>query len=86
MRPTMHGTGSHGKKRRDGGANLGSYTEGGWHVAEDLVTSTHHEIVAAEEQVWPRSLAGPVAIARDSNTGALSGGADPFHPAIAAGS
>jgi gamma-glutamyltranspeptidase/glutathione hydrolase len=44
-----------------------------------------HEIVAAEEQVWPRSFASPVAIARDSNTGALSGGVDPFHPAIAAG-
>jgi gamma-glutamyltranspeptidase/glutathione hydrolase len=44
-----------------------------------------HEIVAAEEQVWPRPFASPVAIARDLNTGALTGGADPFHPAIAAG-
>ena len=44
-----------------------------------------HEIVAGEEQVWPRPFASPVAIARDLNTGALTGGADPFHPAIAAG-
>jgi gamma-glutamyltranspeptidase/glutathione hydrolase len=44
-----------------------------------------HDVVAGEEQVWPRSFASPVAIARDSNTGVLSGGADPYHPAIAAG-
>jgi gamma-glutamyltranspeptidase / glutathione hydrolase len=57
-------------------------------IPEEIHTALRrrgHEIVAGEEQVWPRSFASPVAIARDSNTGVLCGGADPFHPAIAAG-
>jgi gamma-glutamyltranspeptidase/glutathione hydrolase len=44
-----------------------------------------HLIAAVEETMAPRFFASPVAVARDPSTGALSGGADPYHPAAAVG-
>jgi gamma-glutamyltranspeptidase/glutathione hydrolase len=53
-------------------------------VRDDLARRGHR-IVAAEETMAPRFFASPVAVARDPSTGALSGGADPYHPAAAVG-
>ncbi len=44
-----------------------------------------HRIAVVEEAVAPRFFASPVAVARDPRTGLLTGGADPYHPAVAAG-
>ena len=53
-------------------------------VRDDLARRGHR-IVAAEETMSPRFFASPVAVARDPSTGALTGGADPYHPAAAIG-
>ncbi|MHB8730453.1 MAG: gamma-glutamyltransferase family protein [bacterium] len=53
-------------------------------VRDDLARRGHR-IVAAEEAMAPRFFASPVAVARDPSTGALAGGADPYHPAAAVG-
>src|SRR5579864_7565871 len=53
-------------------------------VRDDLARRGHR-IVAAEEAMAPRFFASPVAVARDPSTGALTGGADPYHPAAAVG-
>jgi gamma-glutamyltranspeptidase/glutathione hydrolase len=53
-------------------------------VRDDLARRGHR-IVAAEETMAPRFFASPVAVARDPSTGALTGGADPYHPAAAVG-
>jgi gamma-glutamyltranspeptidase / glutathione hydrolase len=44
-----------------------------------------HRIAVAEETMAPRFFASPVAVARDPSTGTMTGGADPYHPAAAAG-
>lgn len=44
-----------------------------------------HVVALVEEQIWPRFFASPVAIFRNAERGLLYGGADPYHPAIAAG-
>lgn len=53
-------------------------------VRDDLARRGHR-IVAVEEAMAPRFFASPVAVARDPSTGALTGGADPYHPAAAVG-
>ena len=53
-------------------------------VRDDLARRGHR-ISAVEETMAPRFFASPVAVARDLSTGALTGGADPYHPASAAG-
>jgi gamma-glutamyltranspeptidase/glutathione hydrolase len=53
-------------------------------VRDDLARRGHR-IAAAEETMAPRFFASPVAVARDPSTGALTGGADPYHPAAAVG-
>ena len=53
-------------------------------VRDDLARRGHR-IVAAEETMAPRFFASPVAVARDPSSGALTGGADPYHPAAAVG-
>ncbi|HEV2439021.1 MAG TPA: gamma-glutamyltransferase family protein [bacterium] len=53
-------------------------------VRDDLARRGHR-VAAAEESMTPRFFASPVAVARDPSTGALTGGADPYHPAAAIG-
>lgn len=53
-------------------------------VRDDLARRGHR-IAAADESMTPRFFASPVAVARDPSTGALTGGADPYHPAAAVG-
>ena len=53
-------------------------------VAEDL-RRRGHAVAVVQESVAPRFFASPVAITRTPTTGELLGGADPYHPAIAAG-
>jgi len=53
-------------------------------VRDDLARRGHR-VVAAEETMSPRFFASPVSVARDPSTGALTGGADPYHPAAAVG-
>jgi len=53
-------------------------------VRDDLARRGH-TVAAAEESMTPRFFASPVAVARDPSTGALTGGADPYHPAAAVG-
>jgi gamma-glutamyltranspeptidase / glutathione hydrolase len=52
---------------------------------QDGLRKRGHVVVAAGAAVSPHFFASPVAISRDSETGLLTGGADPYHPAIAAG-
>lgn len=51
----------------------------------DALRSRGHRIAVVEDAVAPRYFASPVAAGRDPRTGLLTGGADPYHPAIAAG-
>ena len=53
-------------------------------VAEDL-KRRGHPVAVVQESVAPRFFASPVAISRTPASGELLGGADPYHPAIAAG-
>jgi len=53
-------------------------------VRDDLARRGHR-VAAVEESIAPRFFASPVIVARDSSTGALTGGVDPYHPAAAAG-
>ena len=53
-------------------------------VRDDLARRGHR-VAAVEESMAPRFFASPVAVARDPSTGALTGGADPYHPAAAVG-
>ncbi|HLW47863.1 MAG TPA: gamma-glutamyltransferase [bacterium] len=54
-------------------------------AVRDELTRRGHRVAAVEETMAPRFFASPVAVARDSSTGALTGGADPYHPASAVG-
>jgi gamma-glutamyltranspeptidase/glutathione hydrolase len=53
--------------------------------AREELARRGHALAVVEEQVWPRYFSSPVAVSRDQDTGALYGGADPYHPAVAAG-
>jgi gamma-glutamyltranspeptidase/glutathione hydrolase len=53
-------------------------------VRDDLARRGHR-VAAVEESMSPRFFASPVIVARDSSTGALTGGVDPYHPAAAVG-
>ena len=44
-----------------------------------------HSLAVVDEDMLPRLFSSPVAIARHAADGLLYGGADPYHPAIAAG-
>jgi gamma-glutamyltranspeptidase/glutathione hydrolase len=54
-------------------------------AVRDELLRRGHRIAAAQEAMAPRFFASPVAVARDPSTGALTGGADPYHPAAAVG-
>ncbi len=52
---------------------------------QDGLRRRGHPVAVVAEGMTPRFFASPVAIRRDPESGALSGGVDPYHPAIAAG-
>jgi len=53
--------------------------------ARDGLRQRGHPLVCVDEDMLPRLFSSPVAIARHAADGLLHGGADPYHPAIAAG-
>jgi gamma-glutamyltranspeptidase / glutathione hydrolase len=54
-------------------------------AVRDELARRGHRTAVAEEALHPRFFASPVAVGRDPSTGALTGGADPYHPAAAVG-